>query len=401
MSAETNRLPFSKTRLAALPTPDRGRSYFYDEKTPALALCVTAAGTRVFYHYKWTNGRPSRVRLGSFPEISVEQARKLATALNAAVAAGSDPQQARRDKRQEATLGELWQHWESHAQGRKKPRSLEEDKRLWELHLKHWESRRLSAIKRHDVAALHAKMGTDRPYAANRMIALLKAMYNKADALGYKGENPAAKVELFPEQSRERFLAPEELPRFFQALAEEPSPIFQGFFLLALLTGARRGNLQAMRWQDISFEMALWRIPAAQAKAGKTIVVPLVPMAIEALHKLRELAPADCPWVFPGRNDAKTHLTTPIFAWQRLCKRAGLEDLRIHDLRRSVGSWMAIGNAGLPIIGKLLGHTQPATTAVYARLSVDPVRLALTQATDAMLAHNQPRQGTPNGERTH
>jgi integrase len=207
-------------------------------------------------------------------------------------------------------------------------------------------------------------------------------MFNKGENIGWKGENPARRIELFPESSRDRFLLPEELPAFFRALAEEPNPIFQGFFLLSLLTGARRANVQAMRWSDVSFDLRRWRIP--ETKAGVPVVVPLTPLAFEVLEKLKEYRRPDCDWVFPGRRLNGGHLVTPNLAWKRLLKRAGLENLRIHDLRRSLGSWQALTGASLQVIGKSLGHLRQETTAIYSRLTLDPVRESVEKATDAI-----------------
>ena len=230
---------------------------------------------------------------------------------------------------------------------------------------------------------------------------LLRAMVNRGVDLGYRGDNPARGIKMFPEQSRDRFLLPDELPRFFRSLYEEPNPLLQGFFLLCLLTGARRSNVQAMRWDEVSWELRQWRIP--QTKAGFPVVVPLSPPALEVLRRLREGSINGCPWVFPGRR-RRGHLMSPQSAWRRLLARAGLENLRIHDLRRSLGSWMAIGGASLPTIGKLLGHARQETTAVYARLTMDPVRASVDAATGAMWAAGglaktaAAKEGPENGE---
>lgn len=388
------RILFSKTRLEALPAPNRGRVYYNDTQAAGLCLCVTNQGTKTFYHTKKLNGRTERVRLGRFPEgLTVEQARKLAATLNVAVAGGHDPQEAKRARREEATFGQLWSHWENHSRRRKKAATLKEDNREYDAYLKDWAGRRLSTIKRQDVAALHSRMGNKNgAYQANRVLALVKAMFNKADGLGFKGENPARGIEKFPEVSRDRFLMPEELPAFFKALAGERNPFLQGFFVLALLTGARRGNLTAMRWAEISWELRQWRIP--ETKAGMPVVVPLSPPAMEVLERLRELAKPDCEWVFPGRH--RGHLKDPMPAWRRLLTRAKLQDLRIHDLRRSLGSWQALGGASLHIIGKSLGHTRPETTAIYARLTLDPVRESVERAGAAILAAGKQAE---NGER--
>jgi integrase len=136
-----------------------------------------------------------------------------------------------------------------------------------------------------------------------------------------------------------------------------------------------------MRWDEVDWNLRQWRIPTT--KTGNVVVVPLVPMAIETLQKLQALN-SGSEFVFPGRCNG--HISGVWHPWQRLLKRAGLEDLRLHDLRRSLASWQAIGGSSLPVIGKSLGHTSLAATTIYARLSFDPVRESVEKATAAMLA---------------
>ena len=206
-------------------------------------------------------------------------------------------------------------------------------------------------------------------------------MFNKASDMGFRGENPAKGVKRFKETKRDRFLERDELPAFFQALLAEPNEALRDFFLLCLLTGARRGNVQAMRWEDMDLTAGRWRIP--ETKSGVPVVVPLCDPALAILQNRRKAANGS-PWVFPGRGKTG-HLIGPKSAWARILKRAGLSDLRPHDLRRSLGSWQAMGGASLPIIGKSLGHTQAATTQIYARLQTDSVRASVAAATTGML----------------
>ena len=169
----------------------------------------------------------------------------------------------------------------------------------------------------------------------------------------------------------------------------------QDFFLLALLTGARRGNVASMRWDDVDPTWKLWRIPGEVAKGGQPIVVPLVDAALAILTRRKATANGN-PWVFPSYGKSG-HIVEVKGAWKRILTAAGLSDVRPHDLRRTLGSWQAIGGASLPIIGRSLGHSQPATTQVYARLQLDPVRASVTAATDAILAAGNAGSTTPNG----
>ena len=362
-ASDGRKFAFTKTRIEALPVPERGRRYYRDSKTEGLAICITPSDRRTFYFDKWDSGGHARFPLkqGRFPGMSVEMARKQVQAIVGNAADGVDIRAARMAARHEQTMAGLWLFWLEHAKTRKA--SWKEDERQYDAFLKPWAGRKLSAIKKSDVQGLHAKVGAKNgPYAANRMLALLKAMYNKAPDMGYRGDNPADRVQRFKEHKRDRFLQGAELPRFFRSLLAEPNEMLRDFFLVCLLVGARRSNVQSMAWSDVDLAARYWRIPTT--KSGQPVVVPLVP-AVVAILETRLQAANGSPWVFPsyGRTG---HLTEPKAAWKRIIERAGLSDLRPHDLRRSLGSWQAMGGASLPVIGKSLGHTQVATTAIYA-----------------------------------
>jgi integrase len=378
---DTRRFAFTKRKLEALaPSADGKRTYCQDTSTEGLNLCVTPSGTRTFYLVRWFQGRKVRVPLARFPGMSVEEARKSCRALVTKMAAGVDVQAVRQSARHEQTVSGLWDFWLEHAKSRK--RSWKEDVRMYEKFLKPWAGRRLSTIRKPDVQALFAKIGKDSgPYQANRVLALLRAMFNHGADMGFDGANPAKGVKKFREVKRDRFLESDELPAFFQAVLAEPNTMFQDFFVLCILTGARRANVQSMAWQDVDLNLAYWRIP--ETKSGIPVVVPLVPAAVAILRKRLDSANGE-PWVFPT-SSRTGHLTEPKAAWKRLLARAGLTDLRLHDLRRSLGSWQAMGGSSLTVIGKSLGHTQPSTTAIYARLQLSTVRDSVGSATDAML----------------
>lgn len=382
---QPERFSFTKARLEALEVPENGRRrYVYDTGAPGLALCVTPAGSRTFYSYRKVEGEPQRERIGRFPEVTIAQARAEAKALAGRIVQGANPRAERLAARKQAKLGDLFAYWMQYARQHKRPKSRAEDERQYNTFLKPWAGRRLATIKRADVQALHSRVGTENgPYAANRLLALIRAMWNKARDLGYSGDNPALGIKRFREQSRDRFLGPDELKPFFAALATEPNEVLRDFFLVCLFTGGRRANVQGMRWADVDIARGVWRIPPGDAKGGEVILVPLVPSIVEALRRRAE-ASNGSPWVFPGRGRTG-HIVEPKSAWKRIIERAGLRDVRIHDLRRSLGSWQAALGASLPVIGKSLGHRQVSTTAVYARLEMDPVRASVEAAETAML----------------
>ncbi len=384
---ETLRVAFTKKRLEALGAPDSGRVYWHDERCAGLTLCVTDSGRKTFYYYRWAQGRPQRKKLGRFPaELTVEQARDLAKTWAGKFAAGEDPIEAVRTARKQPTLGDAWQHFEQYGKEHKRPKSRAEDKRYWETFLKPWAGRRLAKITRAEVQGLHSKVGSENgPYRANRLLALTSTIFNKAADIGYSGGNPARGIKRFKEQSRDRFLKPDELKPFFTALMAEPNETLRDFFVVALFTGARRSNCQAMRWEDLDLNSGYWRIPPEESKGGEAVILALSP-AVAELLKRRKKDSSGSPWVFASKTSKTGHITEPKAAWKRIVTAAGLQNVRPHDLRRTLGSWQALLGASETLIGKTLGHApgSPAT-AVYSRLTLDPVRQSVNGAEAAIL----------------
>lgn len=376
----TNKINFTKRSIAALPSALKDRDTYYDLKTKGLLLRVTTSGTKTFSFRRKLNGRAVRVTLDKFPTMTVEQAQKRATQLNADIINDINPAELKAKKRKEMTFSELLeQYMNRHAKLHKK--TWKEDENMYNRHLVSWANRKLSEIQRKDVQKLHSNIGSKSPYAANRVLALLQTMFNRSVDWGFSSDNPASGVKKFKEKSRERFLGADELPRFFLSLAEEPNTIARDYFLISLLTGARRSNCLEMQWNQINFDTATWHIPIT--KNGTSQNVPLVPAALDILTKRQSTSDKDKLWVFPG-SGRTGHLVEPKKAWLRVLERANIHDVRIHDLRRSMGSWQASTGANLSVIGKSLNHKNISTTAIYARLNLDPVREAMITATDAM-----------------
>jgi len=167
---------------------------------------------------------------------------------------------------------------------------------------------------------------------------------------------------------------PAEMPRLAEAIDKEAHPLVRAALWLYLLTGARKNELLKAKWEYVDFDLAELRLP--DTKAGRVHYIPLSEAALAILGNLPRTA--GNPYIFPGRKDGKP-LVNIAKSWRRIRKAAGIEDVRLHDLRRTVGSWLATAGASLPLIGKTLGHSQPSTTAIYARLSEDPVRKALEE----------------------
>lgn len=378
----SNKINFTKATLEGLPIPSASkRAYYYDTKMRGLGISITGNGVRSFIVYRKVNGKPERITLGRFPDLSIEQARRKAEAINATIAQGGNPNDQRRTERAEITFRDLFNEYlERHAKIHK--RTWKKDQSEFNLYLIPWQYRKLSTINKADLQKLHQDVGRNNGhYAANRLLALCITIFNKATEFGlWDKTNPALGIKKFREQSRDRFLQADELPRFFQALSQEQNDNVRDYVILALLTGARKSNVLAMRWEQINLNCREWRIPRTKNETPQ--IVTLSEEACFLLTQRKEKATGDC--VFPSTGKTG-YLTDPKKGWGRILKRAGIADLRIHDLRRTLGSWQARTGASLAIIGKSLNHKSPQATAIYARLDLDPVRASVEKATKAML----------------
>ena len=235
---------------------------------------------------------------------------------------------------------------------------------------------RVAEITRADVAAMHRQMhGT--PFAANRTLGILSAMFTAAELWGLRpqGSNPCRYVKRFRERRRERFLSDDEYRRLGAALreAENTGTVADSAIAairLLMLTGCRLSEIMTMRWDQIALEAGELRLP--ESKTGAKVVY----LGEPARAVLRGIAREEGnPWVIRGRRPG-SRLASLHFPWGRIRKRAGLDDVRLHDLRHSFASGGLLVGEGLPMIGKLLGHSQVQTTARYAHLADDPVKAA-------------------------
>jgi len=216
-------------------------------------------------------------------------------------------------------------------------------------------------------------------YSSNRAMALLRTVLNKAVDWELLTRNVASKVKLFPEKSRSRILDEGELPRFISALKQEHNLTIRDFFYILLMTGARKGNVLAMRWEDLTLsgESPCWKI--TDTKNGEEHIVPLIYPVVVILRDRGQAVSG--PWVFPCPYDSSQHLSDPRRGWERLKRKAGLTNIRMHDLRRTLASLLVKQGANSFIIGKTLGHKSQQATAIYAQVTKQVARSALESAT--------------------
>jgi integrase len=362
------KINFTKTTLDGLPLPpSRKRFFFYDTKGNGLHIAVTSQGQKTFYIRRRINGKNEKHCLGSFPDLSVEQARDKAARFAGAVAFGDNPAEQRRLLRGEISLGELFQEYMARHLVKSRKSSAETQK-CFERFFGDWKERKLTMITQADVEKRHAELGRDRGfYSANRAHELLRALFNKAKSWRlYQGLNPAIGITPFEERSRERVLQADEFEGFFAALENEEET-FRDFVMLTLLTGARKSNVLSMRWENLNLKSGSWTISAEQSKNSQSQFIVLTEAEMEILKRREQSDFKHETFVFPS-NSKPGHLTDVKHSWASFLKRADINGLHIHDLRRSLASWMASTGANVAVIRSALHHKDMKTTlTVYAR----------------------------------
>ena len=244
----------------------------------------------------------------------------------------------------------------------------------------------MAALLHKDIAVLHREIAKRAPYRANRLVAVLSVMMAKAIKEGMRDDNPTKGIERAHEEKRERFLSPAEIARLADALAAHPEKISANAIRLLLLTGARRGEVLSATWTQFDVTAGAWIKPSSHTKQKRVHRVPLSAPALSLLADMRREAEDGCPYVFPSMKMSKVAKgTTPAVyeplteikrTWASVCETAGLTGVRLHDLRHSYASVLASAGLSLPIVGALLGHSQPRTTARYSHLYDDVLRAA-------------------------
>lgn len=385
-----------------------GREYFvWDRDLKGFGVRVQPTGQKSYVvKYRAGSGRNAptrRVTLGTVGKLTPDMARQLARATLGSVAHGLDPAAIKAAERGSATLKELAQLFlAEHVEAKRKPTTASHYRDLLNrIVLPELGTRQAEKVTTADLARLHLRM-KERPYQANRMLAVVGTLYGFAAKrkLVHTGFNPAHGIDKYPEKGRERFLTAEELARLGDAIREAetvglpwtvdstkpkakhaPKEASQRTFIdpfaaaairLLILTGARLREILGLKWDYVDFERGLLLLP--DSKTGARSIVLNAP-ALAVVANLKRVG----AYVIAGQTagtsaeKARADLNRP---WRSVAKRAGLAGLRIHDLRHTHASFGAGAGLGLPIIGKLLGHARASTTERYAHLDADPVRRA-------------------------
>jgi integrase len=386
--------------------PTGRRFIVYDTELKGFGLKVTPSGSKTWsVEYRGgARGRSvskRRMVLGPVTTLTPDEARNAARAILARVALGEDPAAARERAREIPSFREFAERYLlEDAEAKLKPKTVVN----YRIYLRKHAYPALGSIKLNtvnlaDVAKLHRRIGQTKPMTANRVVECIGSVYRYAGNCGLteRGHNPAAHVEAFQEQRRERFLSSEELARLGEAIREAETtgipwevdetkptakhipkerrtiigPFAAAALRLLVLTGARLREILDLKWEYVDIERGLLLLP--DSKTGRKTIVLNAP-ALAILSQLSRMG----AFVIMGDHEGKPRhdLHRP---WSLVCKRAGLEGVRLHDLRHTHASVGAAAGLGLPIIGKLLGHASTSTTNRYAHLDADPLRRASDQ----------------------
>lgn len=369
------------------------RNFYYDTIQHGLALQVMPSGTKTFQLRVWDriNKRTVIKSLSRYPNTAIQQAREEVNKLAAEINKGIDVLEQARSVIEEEVFDSLFFHWiELHAKPHK--RSWDEDLRRYHLYIeKSFGKKKASWFTPEKIREWHFNItklpkqrgkGYVSQATANRTLALVSTVFSQ---MLPERTNPCRGVKKFREKSRDRFLHPDELKRFFEALNNpETSDTIRDYLYISLFTGARRGNVMSMKWVDLDLLQNVWTIPADESKNAEKMEIPLVPHVTDIL--LRRKKTTSSVFVFASQTSKSGHMVEPRKAWITVLKRAGLHNVRLHDLRRTMGSYQTITGASTAIVGKTLGHKSPESTSVYARMTLDPVRASMEVAVEAMLA---------------
>jgi len=358
--------------------------FLWDNEVPGFGLRILPSGRKGFVVQYRAGRRPRRMSLGPSTVLTCEQARTRAITIIAAVRNGDDPAAKRDADREAVTVTELADRFDrEHISVRLKESTAKGYRRMIDrVILPALGRHRVTEVTRADIARLHHDM-RHIPYDANRCLEIISKMFNLAEMWGLRpdGTNPRKHIKKYPEEKRERFLSAAELRRVGEVLREmEQEGLELASAIVAVrlltLTGCRLGEIMRLKWEYVNFAGRALRLPDSKTGAK---VVHLGQSALDVLTAIERCE--DNPWVITGTLPGAPLYDLQPF-WQRVRARAGLKDVRIHDLRHTFASTAVSAGQGLPIIGKLLGHNQVQTTARYAHLAADPVRTAADQISE-------------------
>jgi integrase len=365
-----------------LPVQSKGY-IFWDGETKGFGIRININGKKTFIlKYRIGQGRRAKIKkpvIGTFGVIKTEQARHIAKQWLVEASKGIDPCESDKDQ---TTIKDFCDvYLKHHAEVKKKQSSAIEDKRLMRLQiLPHFGKLRVQDVTRAMIIRHHQSLNST-PYMANRFLALFSTMMNLAEKWEYRllNTNPCIHVDRYKEKPRETFLSMEQLERIGSAmrqLKDVESKYILAAIKMLMLTGCRTGEILNLRWEQIDFQTQKMNLPDTKTGARS---IHLSPASIDILHSL----PSTEGYVFKSSIQNKK-LTTIRHVWKKICRLAGINDVRVHDLRHTYASYAVSKGYSLPIVSKMLGHADIKTTQRYAHLMDDPVNLAIDKTSDLL-----------------
>lgn len=375
--------------IEALRPPAMGMTTVWDGELRGFGVRIRSTGAIAYVlRYTTASGRQRLLTLGSHPALSPNAARDMAMRHKRTIMDGADPVEARDDLRAADTFGDLIDRYlTQHVAHKNRPSTAKRNKQQIETDIPDTlRAKPLAAITTRDIQRIHDRLAAT-PYSANRLLRVLSKIFSIALKQGLIERNPVKGIEHYPEAKRERWLSADEIDRLSAVLATDTNRRAANLFRFLLLTGARKGEALAATWAQIDLERGIWAKPSAHTKQKREHVVPLnapARLLLSDMHAAAEKDGFPSPFLFPGdaprkplsKEAAPKPLQSPKRAWTTICQRAGIKDARIHDLRHSFAAHLASIGTSLHMVGRLLGHTQAATTARYAHLAIDPLREA-------------------------
>ncbi len=361
---------FTTRWVTAIKASDTIQLDYFDGRTVGFGLRVSRAGRKTWFCMYRHGARLRRLTIGPYPALTLADARERAKAALHEAARGGDPAADKKAERLAETFGELAQAYlEKYAKARK--RSWREDARVIQRELlPRWGSRKAKDIKRRDVIALlDTIVERGAPIQANRVLALVRKIFNWGISRDIVENNPCVQVKSpGAEKQRERVLLETELRAIWLAF-EQLDPIVGGMFKLRLLTAQRGGEVESMRWLDLDLANGWWTIPASVAKNGRSHRVPLSSPALGILGAMQENARGEV-WVFPSPTRTNQHITNVQKAAERVRDLSGVSFV-LHDMRRTAASLMTGMGTTRLVVAKVLNHVEVGVTKVYDRHSYD------------------------------
>lgn len=379
---EKNELKFTKTAIDKIQ-PTNKREFYYDTEVKGLYVQVTTSGAKSYYLYKKINGYPARIRLGSVEELRLEKARQMAAQYKEMVRLGKNPQHESKKYKDDTLLVQMYEDFIAERERFIGKRTMIGYKSMWTSKLAKLGNKRVSEITGDDLKKLHRKISEEYGnYTGNHCLVLLRTIYNYAiKEERFEGRNPTLSVKLNKTEPRVRYLDQSEMKRFFDTLNEYDNEISRDAILMLIYTGARKNNVLTMRWQDIDLKAKAWEIP--ETKTAKNVTLALVEPAMEVLQRRKDQKQNE--WVFFSPHSETGHLVDIKRAWKSILDKCKIKNLRIHDLRHTLATYLIANGADAFMVKRALSHKSLQSTEVYVNLGIEHLRDKLNDTVDKMI----------------